>query len=212
MEENSSAMPLDSAVHADAFMPRAGQIVRICVCGAVNPVTSSRCLNCGEDISDVMPTAYAGETPPADIRPAAVLSPETAFGDALYRLTSLDGLCTLDVRASCTLGRAAELAAYLADKPYVSRRQAHLTLENGRLYIVHGGGANPTCLNNRPLREGAPEELHAGDEIALGGMTIDGERQAMAAYFTVGAADTGEAPDISGKPAAEAGLIAPAVE
>lgn len=187
MDEQSKApLPAEITPRADAFAPSPGQSVRICVCGAVNPVTARRCLDCGEDISDVMPTAYAGAAPAA---PEPAPTPEAAFGGALIRLASLDGLCTLDVSASCTLGRAAELAAYLADKPYVSRRQAHLTLENGRVYIVHGGGPNPTCLNNRPLREGAPEELHEGDEIALGGMTLDGERQALAAYFTLSAAE-----------------------
>ncbi|MGN0742679.1 MAG: FHA domain-containing protein [Candidatus Fimadaptatus sp.] len=180
----------EPAPRADAFAPSPGQSVRICVCGAVNPVTAQLCLSCGEDISDVMPAVYAGEAPAAAAA-EHVPEPGAAFGGALIRLVSVDGLCTLDVSASCTLGRAATLAEYLADKPYVSRRQAHLTVENGRVYIVHGGGPNPTCLNNRPLREGAPEELHEGDEIALGGMTLDGERQALAAYFTVSAADGG---------------------
>lgn len=174
---------------AQAFAPQPGQLVRLCTCGAVSPASARRCLACGGDIADVMPMPYEGEpVAPGDAQEPA---PESAFGGALLRLTSVDGLCTLDVTDSCALGRAAELAAYLADKPYVSRRQAFLTVDDGRVYIVHCGGCNPTCLNNSPLREGAPEELHEGDEIALGGMTIDGQRQPMAAYFRVSAADAG---------------------
>ena len=186
----------DLAPPAPAFAPQPGQAVRMCVCGAPNPESARFCHRCGQDISDVMPTAYAGEPVAPDVSAAADAVTESAaeaFGGALLRLESVDGLCALDVSESCTLGRGAELAEYLADKPYVSRRQAHLMLENGRAYIVHGGGRNPTCLNNRPLREGAPEELHPGDELALGGMTIDGERQTMAAYFHVRrAGDLGE--------------------
>lgn len=160
----------------------------MCVCGAPNPESARFCHRCGQDISDVMPMAYSGEPVSSTEAVAADAVSESAaeaFGGALLRLSSLDGLCALDVSESCVLGRGAVLAEYLADKPYVSRRQAYLTVENGRVYIVHGGGRNPTCLNNRPLREGAPEELHPGDEVALGGMTIDGERQTMAAYFQV---------------------------
>lgn len=181
----TSAAP---ASPAPAFVPRPGQAVRMCVCGAPNPESARFCYRCGQDIADVMPTAYSGDAPETADAVAADAVNESAaeaFGGALLRLCSLDGLCALDVSESCVLGRGAVLAEYLADKPYVSRRQAYLTLENGRVYIVHGGGRNPTCLNNRPLREGAPEELHPGDEIALGGMTIDGERQTMAAYFVV---------------------------
>lgn len=181
----SSAAP---ASPAPAFVPRPGQAVRMCVCGAPNPESARFCYRCGQDIADVMPTAYSGDAPETADAVAADAVNESAaeaFGGALLRLCSLDGLCALDVSESCVLGRGAVLAEYLADKPYVSRRQAYLTLENGRVYIVHGGGRNPTCLNNCPLREGAPEELHPGDEIALGGMTIDGERQTMAAYFVV---------------------------
>lgn len=185
VEAEASAAP---ASPAPAFVPRPGQAVRMCVCGAPNPESARFCYRCGQDIADVMPTAYSGDAPEAADAVAADAVNESAaeaFGGALLRLCSLDGLCALDVSESCVLGRGAVLAEYLADKPYVSRRQAYLTLENGRVYIVHGGGRNPTCLNNRPLREGAPEELHPGDEIALGGMTIDGERQTMAAYFVV---------------------------
>lgn len=185
VEAEASAAP---ASPAPAFVPRTGQAVRMCVCGASNPESARFCYRCGQDIADVMPTAYSGDAPEAADAVAADAVNESAaeaFGGALLRLCSLDGLCALDVSESCVLGRGAVLAEYLADKPYVSRRQAYLTLENGRVYIVHGGGRNPTCLNNRPLREGAPEELHPGDEIALGGMTIDGERQTMAAYFVV---------------------------
>lgn len=185
VEAEASAAP---ASPAPAFVPRPGQAVRMCVCGAPNPESARFCYRCGQDIADVMPTAYSGDAPETADAVAADAVNESAaeaFGGALLRLCSLDGLCALDVSESCVLGRGAVLAEYLADKPYVSRRQAYLTLENGRVYIVHGGGRNPTCLNNRPLREGAPEELHPGDEIALGGMTIDGERQTMAAYFVV---------------------------
>lgn len=185
VEAEASAAP---ASPAPAFVPRPGQAVRMCVCGASNPESARFCYRCGQDIADVMPTAYSGDAPETADAVAADAVNESAaeaFGGALLRLCSLDGLCALDVSESCVLGRGAVLAEYLADKPYVSRRQAYLTLENGRVYIVHGGGRNPTCLNNRPLREGAPEELHPGDEIALGGMTIDGERQTMAAYFVV---------------------------
>ena len=72
----------------------------------------------------------------------------------------------------------------LADKPYVSRIHAKLTVADGRLYIENLSHTNYTYVNNERIPAGRME-LKPSDEIGLGGLAIDGRRQEQAAYFLV---------------------------
>ena len=53
----------------------------------------------------------------------------------------------------------------------LSRRHARVFLEDGKLYIADMGSLNGTRVNNQPVQNDATE-LHAGDEINLGGELI----------------------------------------
>lgn len=146
------------------------EMVRICDCGAKNPVQSRRCSVCGEDISMVIPT------------------PDTAPEEIRYILSSLDGSFAYELSEGSTLiGREQEMKEYLADKLYVSRKHAELTLntEEGSLTIRNCNTTNGIFVNNHRIRGDGTAELHDGDEIGLGGNAQNGVRQEEAAYFIV---------------------------
>jgi pSer/pThr/pTyr-binding forkhead associated (FHA) protein len=76
------------------------------------------------------------------------------------------------------------MGEYLEKKPYVSRTHARLTPEEDGLWVENLSNTNYTYVNNRRITE--KTRLQPGDELALGGTNMDGNRQEQAAYFTVG--------------------------
>lgn len=145
--------------------------VRICEeCGTKNPANSRKCQQCGEDISDVIPTD--------DVAPV-----EEAIH---YVIGSLDGDYTFEfVECLNTVGRENLMQEYLASKSYVSRKHAEFIIENDKLIIRDCGATNHTFVNNEMLPENGEQELHDGDIVALGGNEINGKRQDLAAYFVI---------------------------
>jgi len=145
-----------------------GAFVRICEeCGHRNPANARKCQNCGEDISHITHTADAEEQPKH------------------YSLVALDGdyeweLCC----GKTTVGRENSMQEYLEDKTYVGRAHAIFTLEDGKLTFENLKAVNFSYVNNTKI-VAQRVELHDGDEVALGGNTKDGKRQALAAYFKV---------------------------
>ena len=156
------------------------RMVRICEeCGAVNPANARKC-RCGEEISDILPVPEnsAAQVQTAPVKPIQ-MTPKN------FMLSSLDGSLLYQISEGETiLGREAELENYLEERLYVSRRHARLYLENGRLTIENLSATNYTFVNNMSL-DGQRMELHEGDEIGLGGNSVNGNRQEMAAYFRV---------------------------
>lgn len=149
------------------------KMVRICDCGQKNPAQARKCSACGEDISDIIPT-------PED---APEQEPEQ---DAKYVLTSLDGQYAFQItEPHVTVGRENAMQEYLAAKPFVSRKHAEFFIENGKLFIQPATAMNHTFVNNERISDMEKTELHDGDEIALGGIIKDGQRQNNAAYFKV---------------------------
>lgn len=145
------------------------EMVRICDCGARNPVNARKCAECGEDISDVMP----------------VPEPQEAQKVFPFTLVSIDGAYTFEItEPSVLVGREAAMREYLETKPYVSRQHARLSVEGEHLYIYNLSGTNYTYVNNRKIPE-EKTELHDGDEVGLGGNQHNGLRQEAAAYFQV---------------------------
>lgn len=145
-------------------------MVRVCDCGAQNPVHLRVCSVCGEDISMIVPTAQTESAP------------------CRYVLSSLDGAYAFEVTEGTTvIGREHEMREYLASKPYVSRKHAVLTLDsaNGTLRIQNCNTTNYTFVNNEMLSADGSTDLKDGDEIGLGGNVHNGTRQNEAAYFTV---------------------------
>lgn len=145
-------------------------MVRVCDCGAKNPVQARHCSACGEEISMIVPTP---DTPPAVQQ---------------YLLSSLDGAFAYEIREGSTvIGRENEMREYLTAKPYVSRKHAVLDLDtaSATLTIKNCNTTNYTFVNNEMISGDIPVKLSDGDEIGLGGNEQNGSRQAEAAYFYV---------------------------
>lgn len=146
-------------------------MVRICDCGEKNPANARKCHACGEDISDITPT------PDKASENATVATPA-------YVLSSLDGQYAYKVSTDETvIGRENVMSDYLVAKSYVSRAHAKLTIEAGALYIENLSVTNFTYVNNKKIVE--KTELKNGDELGLGGTSINGKCQSDAAYFLV---------------------------
>lgn len=144
-------------------------VVRLCECGTKNPSNARKCSSCGEDISDITPTPDQEAATEAEVS---------------FILSSLDGQYAFRIPAEgAILGREHAMGEYLAAKPYVSRTQASLTLEDGKLYIENLSKTNFTYVNNRRITE--KTQLQDGDELGLGGTNINGNCQEQAAYFLV---------------------------
>lgn len=146
------------------------QMVRVCDCGAKNPVQARRCSACGEEISMIVPT------------------PDTAPAVQQYLLSSLDGAFAYEIKEGSTvIGRENEMREYLTSKPYVSRKHAILDLDtaSATLTIKNCNTTNYTFVNNEMISGDIPVKLSDGDEIGLGGNEQNGSRQAEAAYFYV---------------------------
>jgi ribosomal protein L40E len=144
--------------------------VRVCECGAQNLTQARKCTVCGEDISDIPPSVIS----------------ETREVCEKFELKSLDRLCSYKITCPVTLiGREQEMKEYLDSKHYVSRNHAKITLVNGEVYINNLSNTNFTFVNNQKITNDSPYKLNDGDEIGLGGMLKDGNRQQGAAYFTM---------------------------
>ena len=147
----------------------AAKMVRVCNCGFHNPVNARKCENCGEDISDVVPSEQQ----------------ESAQKNERCILSSLDGEYVYELaECSVCIGREAAMKEYLAGKLFVSRRHAELFFEGGVLYIRNISQTNFTYVNNVRIPQ-EKYELQDGDEIGLGGNNQNGSRQNDAAYFQV---------------------------
>ena len=143
-------------------------MVRICDCGAKNPVQARQCVSCGENISMIVPT------------------PDQATTETHFVLSSLDGSYAFELHEGITvIGRENTMHEFLADKSYVSRRHAELILYGDNLKIKNCNATNHTFVNNIMLSENECMDLKNGDEIGLGGNMQSGSRQSEAAYFLV---------------------------
>ena len=138
--------------------------VRICDCGCINSATAKKCVECGEDISDIAP----------------ILQSEN--NTCKYVMTSLDGEYAYEIKdGTAILGRENEMKEYLADKAYVSRQHAKIMKDDDKVYIENLSNTNFTFVNNQKIAE--KTELHIDDEIGLGGNETNGSRQSGAAYL-----------------------------
>lgn len=138
--------------------------VRVCDCGCINSATAKKCVECGEDISDIAP----------------ILQSEN--NTCKYVMTSLDGEYAYEIKdGTAILGRENEMKEYLANKAYVSRQHAKIMKDDDKVYIENLSNTNFTFVNNQKIAE--KTELHVDDEIGLGGNETNGSRQSGAAYL-----------------------------
>lgn len=142
--------------------------IRMCECGAKNPPNARKCSSCGEDISDILPITEREEEQSTS---AHILS--SLDGQYVYKMT--DG--------QVITGRENHMSEYLSGKSYVSRAHAKLFLEESGLSVENMSSTNFTYVNNKKIQERT--KLQDGDEVGLGGMSINGSRQEEAAYFLV---------------------------
>ena len=148
-------------------------MIRVCEdCGAENPSSARKCESCGEDISYIIPTEKA-EQQQREKTPEFVL----ATVDNTYEFK-----IEQDVHI---IGRENDMREYLSSKSYVSRIHAKLTVANNELYVTNMSGTNYTYVNNEKIPNDTPVKVSDGDEIGLGGMVKDNQRQDSAAYFIV---------------------------
>lgn len=162
-EKANQIVKSDTKPEAETVM-----LIRLCECGTKNPPNARKCSICGEDISDVTPTPDKSETPKEES----------------FVLSSLDGQYAFKIAEKTTeVGKESRMSEYLTAKPYVSRHHAVFSILDGKLYIENISTTNYTFVNNIKISE--KTELHDGDEIGLGGTSINGNRQTNAAYFLV---------------------------
>lgn len=150
---------------------QASDLIRVCDCGYENEVSVRKCVSCGEDISDIIPS------------PRRRVSSQTDY--VIQSIDRKESLC-LSCPSEHVLGREQELAAYLQPMLYVSRKHARLTVTSEGLFIENLSKANGTYVNNEKIDDGVAFKLCAGDEIGLGGFKNHEGRQEFAAYFVVG--------------------------
>lgn len=163
-EETERILTENSAVQSTAAV----KWIRVCECGAKNPVNARKCCLCGDDISDIAPIPDKEEEQKA----------------LAYVLSSLDGKYVYKMTAGqVIIGRENVMGEYLSAKSYVSRVHAKLVLTKGELYVENMSSTNFTYVNNRKICE--KTRLKDGDEVGVGGMNINGRRQEQAAYFLV---------------------------
>lgn len=138
--------------------------VKVCDCGCINSATAKKCVECGEDISDIAP----------------ILQSEN--NTCKYVMTSLDGEYAYEIKdGTAILGRENEMKEYLANKAYVSRQHAKIMKDDDKVYIENLSNTNFTFVNNQKIAE--KTELYVDDEIGLGGNETNGSRQSGAAYL-----------------------------
>lgn len=164
-DEETEKMLEENAAEQSAA---AAKWIRVCECGAKNPSNARKCGSCNEDISDITPIPDEAEEQK----------------DSGYVLRSLDGQYVYKVMVGeVIIGRENVMGEYLSVKSYVSRSHAKLLLTGDVLYIENMSHTNFTYVNNRKITE--KTELQDGDEVGLGGVNVNGERQEQAAYFKV---------------------------
>lgn len=147
------------------------ELIRRCECGQENELSARKCIACGEDISDIIPT------------------PKTiALSQTVYYIKSIDGIVTLrlDCPSEHIIGREHELSEYLKNKLFVSRKHAVLSVTSEGVFLQNLSNANGTYVNNERIDNNTAIKICKGDEIGLGGLVNQNGRQEMAAYFVVG--------------------------
>ncbi len=146
-------------------------LVRLCEeCGTENAPQARKCKQCGEDISDILPT------PSLNVR-------KKTFA---YKLTAVNGEYSAVMDKTLSIvGREADLRDYLSTKMYVSRQHAEFTIVAGKIFVKNLSRTNKTFVNNVEISNDEPTAINFGDEVGLGGKVISDTRQEQAAYFVV---------------------------
>lgn len=167
--EDSDIQSVENASHTSLSFPT-GTMVKVCSCGEINPAAARKCQRCSEDLSDVLATP---------------MPTEEATSEVHYQLQAIDDNYKFTIPCGTSvIGREQSMSEYLAAKSFVSRIHAKISVIDGKLYIENLSKTNYTFVNNIRIPDGRVL-LNIGDEISLGGIITNGQRQIAAAYFRV---------------------------
>lgn len=153
---------------------------RVCDCGHENPTTLRKCEKCGESLSGI-PITIRKIKPIIEERGTA---PGTVINANLEQawIRTLDGSFSLPLCCgSIVLGRESVGKEYFSQKPYVGRRQAQITFEDGEIFIEDMGSTNGTYINGVRIFQGNRVRVKETDVIGLGGNHVS---QTQAAFMT----------------------------
>jgi ribosomal protein L40E len=124
------------------------------------------CSNCFADLRNVSAQAV-------DQSQTAVPERKVSVNSTVAVLFAPDGREIFTVKRNnpvVILGRENEMASYLADFNYVSRKHCELKVYEGIVVINDGGSTNGTYVNNKRIQSMKDEQLKDGDRISLGGL------------------------------------------
>ena len=155
------------------------KMIRKCECGAINSAAARKCIQCGEDISDIIPIF--------EVEQDGYNKGEVSSKDQLtIVLQTVDNSYKYCIQNHKTIiGRENSMKEYLVSKPFVSRDHAELLCEAGRIWIKNHSHTNKTYINDNEIEDDKYIELKEGDIIGLGGKRINGVYQENAAFFIV---------------------------
>lgn len=158
------------SVQPSAAAPRPAYGRRCPACGKEQPISVHVC-ECGEKILAQPIIAFSG----AEVTPVRSWS-----------LLSLDGKASLAMEPGTEkeIGAAAEMAAYLYPKSFVSSHHGMLRCDDNGLLYQNLSQTNGTLLNGKKIIGSDYVRLSEGDILCLGGRE-GAQTQAMAAYLMV---------------------------
>lgn len=163
-------------------------------CHKTNPAGTTFCIECGADLSQVVPPPpQAVPPPPAELKcpvcstvsppeakfcykdgtplvatPAPVAAPAVAAPPQIAKLILPDNSEILLTEATKTLGRGDFSRAISAeDSKYLSRQHFQVSFESGKFYVEDLKSANGTKLNGTDIKDKGKQELKDGDKIEV---------------------------------------------
>ena len=195
--EDMDAQPLQSTETTESTETKPA---KICTCGQINSPTMKFCAKCRgsiknqprvfidagryqramDELQEIKKNIQNSETPRTPVREhtgTPVFTLKSATDDYSF---SIDPQHSLAV-----IGRENQMAEYLHDKGYVSRRHAKVGYRGDLVSITDLNSSNGTFINYRKITAGEEELLHEGDRVSLGGPWNEDQKDPDTAYFTV---------------------------
>lgn len=195
--EDMDAQPVQSTETTESTETKPA---KICTCGQINSPTMKFCAKCRgsiknqprvfieagryqramAELQEIKKNVQNSETPRTPVREhtgTPVFTLKSATDDYSF---SIDPQHSLAV-----IGRENQMAEYLHDKGYVSRRHAKVGYRGDLVSITDLNSSNGTFINYRKITAGEEELLHEGDRVSLGGPWNEDQKDPDTAYFTV---------------------------
>ena len=98
---------------------------------------------------------------------------DSSVGGPMWRLLGLDPPIDLQPGVDVVLGRAeGAAAAVLASYPNVSKRHAHVRLDDVQAWVTDLGSLNGTFIDGRRLMRDQPERIAESVELRLGANVV----------------------------------------